>query len=346
MPGSLPLVEVDSLEAVVIIDNELDPMSPVPPDTVQVTGLMQHLATRSPHQLHDRGDASREIRMEDICCSAHGLSILVTATKGDVKHSLLFDLGPEEAAFERNAKRLRVDLSSVEVIQLSHWHRDHSGGMLKAIQMISEAKKEKELSDTSVVVDLHPSRPDYRGIGIGDNIISLEADPTFEEIEKAGATVNKHSEAHTVLDDMFLISGEIPRVTPYEHGLKGAMRFDKEDGDWFSDEMIADERFLMCNLKGKGIVMFTGCSHAGVVNSSKHALSLLKSSTPLHAVVGGFHLATSEESHMESAVSDLRKLDPAVLLPGHCTGWRAKFIIETQMPGRLVPCTVGIKIKF
>lgn len=133
------------------------------------------------------------------------------------------------------------------------------GGMLKAIQMIREAKKEKELSDTSVVVDLHPSRPDYRGIGIGDNIISLEADPTFEEIEKAGATVNKHSEAHTVLDDMFLISGEIPRVTPYEHGLKGAMRFDKEDGDWFSDEMIADERFLMCNLKGMHNLIVNCC---------------------------------------------------------------------------------------
>lgn len=92
--------------------------------------------------------------------------------------------------------------------------------------------------------------------------------------------------------------------------------------------------------------MFTGCSHAGVVNSSKHALSLIKGSTPLHAVVGGFHLAMSEESHMDSTVSDLRKLDPAVLLPGHCTGWRAKFIIETEMPGRLVPCTVGIKVKF
>jgi 7,8-dihydropterin-6-yl-methyl-4-(beta-D-ribofuranosyl)aminobenzene 5'-phosphate synthase len=92
--------------------------------------------------------------------------------------------------------------------------------------------------------------------------------------------------------------------------------------------------------------MFTGCSHAGVVNSSKHALKLLKGSVPLHAVVGGFHLSMSEESHMESTVRDLKKLDPAILLPGHCTGWRAKFIIEKQMPGSLVPCTVGIKIKF
>jgi 7,8-dihydropterin-6-yl-methyl-4-(beta-D-ribofuranosyl)aminobenzene 5'-phosphate synthase len=83
MPQSLPLVEVDSLEALVIVDNELDPMSPVAPDTVQVTGLMQHLAISSPHKLHDRGDASQELRMEDICCSAHGLSILVVSHKSE-----------------------------------------------------------------------------------------------------------------------------------------------------------------------------------------------------------------------------------------------------------------------
>ncbi|EAW09356.1 MBL fold metallo-hydrolase [Aspergillus clavatus NRRL 1] len=361
MPSSR-LVEIDSLEALVIIDNELDPLSPVAPDTVQVSGLMGSLATGSPHELQDRVDAHKELRMDDICCSAHGLSILVTATKGAVKHSVLFDVGPEEDAWERNARRLQADLASVEVIQLSHWHRDHSGGLLRAIRMINEAKRVKGV-EARLSVDLHPSRPDYRGMTIGQKIISLQADPSFEEIEAAGGTVDKHDEMHTILDDFFLISGEIPRRTSYENGLKGGMRFSREDDDWFSDERIADERFLMCNLKGwciapspvssrmltaldKGIVMFTGCSHAGVVNAAIHAVESLGGTVPLHAVVGGFHLATSEEQQMESTVKDLRKLDPAVLLPGHCTGWRAKFAIERLMPGTLVPCTVGIKIAF
>ncbi|EAL92810.1 MBL fold metallo-hydrolase [Aspergillus fumigatus Af293] len=179
-------------------------------------------------------------------------------------------------------------------------------------------------------------------MAIGQKLISLQADPTFEEIEAAGAVVDKHDEAHTILDDFFLVSGEIPRQTAYENGLKGGMRFTHEDNDWFSDELIADERFLMW----KGIVMFTGCSHAGVVNAAKHAIECMDGSVPLHAVVGGFHLATSEEQQMESTIKDLKKLDPAVLLPGHCTGWRAKFAIERLMPGTLVPCTVGIKVTF
>lgn len=230
--------------------------------------------------------------------------------------------------------------------------------------MIKGAKQAQGKSD-SLIIDLHPDRPAYRGIALPNSpghIISLEADPTFEELSDAGAVVDKQSESHTVLDDMFLISGEIPRVTPYETGLKNAVRFDPEENDWFSDELIADERLLACNLKGKhssssqvdafshlpgkGLVVFTGCSHAGVVNTAKHASKLVGGNTPLHAVVGGYHLAMSEESQIQSTVADLKRLDPAVLMPGHCSGWRSKFAIERHMPGTLVPCTVGIKIAF
>ncbi|KAJ5970545.1 uncharacterized protein N7479_000463 [Penicillium vulpinum] len=337
------LGEVDSLEAIVIIDNELDPLSPPAPDTVQVSGNLGAIAMRSKHTLTDRGEACKELKMEDVCCAAHGLSILVTATKGDKKHSILFDAGPEEEAWERNVKRLRPDLSSVELIHLSHWHRDHSGGLLRAIRMINDAKQGEGCSE-DLVADLHPDRPVYRGIALAEHIVSLEADPTFEEIASAGAVVDKRSEPHTVLDDFFLVSGEIPRVTPYETGLKNAVRYDPDEEDWFSDEVIIDERSLICNLKG--LVVFTGCSHAGVVNTTKHAVQLTGGTVPVHAVVGGFHLATSEADQIQDTVADLKRLDPAVLMPGHCSGWRAKFAIEKHIPGSLVPCTVGSKITF
>lgn len=115
--------------------------------------------------------------------------------------------------------------------------------------MIKDAKQSQARSD-DLVIDLHPDRPVYRGIALPEDIISLEADPTFDELRDAGAVVNKSNEAHTVLDDMFLISGEIPRLTPYETGLKNAVRYDPEENDWYSDELIADERFLACNIKG------------------------------------------------------------------------------------------------
>lgn len=88
--------------------------------------------------------------------------------------------------------------------------------------------------------------------------------------------------------------------------------------------------------------MFTGCSHAGVVNASRHAVSLAGDTAPLYAVMGGFHLADADPETISRSVADLKALDPAMLLAGHCTGWRAKFEVEKQIPGgKLVPSFVG-----
>ena len=209
--------------------------------------------------------------------------------------------------------------------------------------MISSAK-----SDTlsPVTVDLHPTRPDYRGFVLKGEPVSFPADPTWEEIESTEATVQKSSEAHTVLDNMFLISGYIPGVTPYEMGLLNGLQYHAETGKWEKDTEIADERFLMVNVKGKGIILFTGCSHRGVVNASRESVNLLGGEVPLHAIVGGYHLAANDDVKVKDTVRDLKALDPKVLLPGHCSGWRVKFEIERQMPGRLVPCSVGYRLMF
>lgn len=87
--------------------------------------------------------------------------------------------------------------------------------------------------------------------------------------------------------------------------------------------------------------MFTGCSHAGVVNASRHALEL-GNGAPLYAVMGGYHLADVEAQQIQATAQDLKALDVKVLLTGHCTGWRAKFEIQRVMPeGSLVPSFVG-----
>lgn len=123
--------------------------------------------------------------------------------------------------------------------------------MLRAIRLITSAQTAQPSPGTpkDLIVDLHPSRPDYRGI-MAAVPISLEADPTFAEISNAGGTVFKSDSPHTVLDDMFLISGFIPRVTPYETGVIKGIRFNGATGRWEQDELIRDERFVICNLKG------------------------------------------------------------------------------------------------
>jgi 7,8-dihydropterin-6-yl-methyl-4-(beta-D-ribofuranosyl)aminobenzene 5'-phosphate synthase len=82
------------------------------------------------------------------------------------------------------------------------------------------------------------------------------------------------------------------------------------------------------------------------VNASRSAVDLLGGSVPLHAVLGGYHLVGSPQAQVEETVRDLKALNPKVCLPGHWSGWRVKYEIEKEMPGSLVPCTVGSKISF
>ena len=96
----------------------------------------------------------------------------------------------------------------------------------------------------------------------------------------------------------------------------------------------------MHSIIGKGLVVFTGCSHAGVINVCKHALEL-NPGLPLYAVVGGFHLADNNPEKLKLSLDDLKKLQPRVLMPGHCTGFKFKFMIEQAMPAVIAPSFSG-----
>lgn len=203
--------------------------------------------------------------------------------------------------------------------------------------MISGAKPE---GHDKVVISLHPDRPTFRGVMTPMGPMTLEADPSFEQLKTAGASVVLKAEDHTILDGTFFVSGEIPRITPYETGFTHGIRLEDSTGDWQKDEAIRDERFVMCKLKGKGLVVFTGCGHAGVVNTAHQAVEV-GSGASIHAIVGGFHLTDAEKDKLQSTVKDLKDLEPKVLMPGHCSGWRFGVEAEKVMPGVIVPLYGG-----
>jgi 7,8-dihydropterin-6-yl-methyl-4-(beta-D-ribofuranosyl)aminobenzene 5'-phosphate synthase len=149
-----------------------------------------------------------------------------------------------------------------------------------------------------------------------------------------------------VAADTVYVSGEIPRVTRFERGLPGQHRRTLDGMGWELDEMIMDERFVAVNVAGKGVIVFTACSHAGVVNVLKHARACFPS-VPLHAVVGGLHLSGTNEAIIPDTVAALREFDLAVIAAGHCTGWRAMTALANAFGDRrLVPLSVGKRFKF
>ena len=161
------------------------------------------------------------------------------------------------------------------------------------------------------------------------------------ELEAAGGRVELADDVRLIVDDMFYLSGQIRRTTPYEIGLTGQV-CRTASGAWEKDELLLDERFVAVHVRDKGIIVFTACSHAGVVNVLRHAREIFDP-IPLYGVMGGFHLSGGySETIIPQTIEDMREFDLKSFVPGHCTGWRAVHkLVETFGEDRVVPSAVG-----
>jgi 7,8-dihydropterin-6-yl-methyl-4-(beta-D-ribofuranosyl)aminobenzene 5'-phosphate synthase len=253
---------------------------------------------------------------------------------------MLFDVGPYADLWLGNAARLGVDLAAIELVFLSHWHFDHSGALPGVVAAVAEARR--RAGAPPPLVDLHPDRPDQRGILLpGGTMIMFAPEPNFEAIEAAGGRIVRHADPHPLCDGFFFASGAIPRVTSYETGLVGHHTFHGDVGR--EDPLILDERFVAAQVRDRGVTVLSACSHAGVVNAALAAQAQL-AGAPVDVVLGGYHLSgKAMETRIEATVRDLRdRIQPRLVAPGHCTGWRAKAALaQVFAPGRYGPSVVG-----
>ncbi|KAG8950402.1 hypothetical protein FRC00_007689 [Tulasnella sp. 408] len=188
----------------------------------------------------------------------------------------------------------------LELLQI--WNTQASSGAVAVDQAQS--------TPPNITVDLHPSRPEARGMAAPPTyekiICRLQSDPTFQEIRDLGGEVSLHDEPHMVAGGQIFVSGEIPRVVTWEEGLFGAVRWvgkDDErkesaygtageatgDGKWVKEDHIMDERYAAIDVKGRGLIIFSARSHAGICNVITDAVKSLN--RPIYMIIGGLHLA-------------------------------------------------------
>jgi 7,8-dihydropterin-6-yl-methyl-4-(beta-D-ribofuranosyl)aminobenzene 5'-phosphate synthase len=141
------------------------------------------------------------------------------------------------------------------------------------------------------------------------------------------------------------VSGEIPRVTAFETGLPGQHRRTADGSSWEPDPLIMDERFVAVAVKGKGLVVFSACSHAGVVNVLKHARESFPR-LPVYGLLGGLHLSGTNERVIPETVEAMREFGLQVIAAGHCTGWRATSALASAFGEAVVPSAVGKLYRF
>jgi 7,8-dihydropterin-6-yl-methyl-4-(beta-D-ribofuranosyl)aminobenzene 5'-phosphate synthase len=230
-----------------------------------------------------------------------------------------------------NLRALGVNPQEIEAIVLSHGHFDHTTGLNGLV---------KELQPLPPLL-VHPDCWLKRRVAVPRRQPRELPTTSRDWVRATGFELVEQRQPSLLFDGAVLVTGEIERTTEFEQGM--ALHQALRDGEWQPEPFIYDDQALVVDLRGRGLVVITGCGHAGVINTVLHARKLTGIER-VYAVIGGFHLATSSpESVIRPTVEALAEFAPEVIVPAHCTGWRATHVIAAAFPDAFVQGSVGTK---
>jgi 7,8-dihydropterin-6-yl-methyl-4-(beta-D-ribofuranosyl)aminobenzene 5'-phosphate synthase len=317
---TIALEPVDSVVVTTLIDNVTDAFMPD-------QGPARRFAGRLPVR---PAPLMAEAQTYEALIAEHGFSVMVTVTKAGREHRILFDAGTSPDGVVENMRRMDIDPGSLEAIVCSHGHFDHTTGLDGLVRVLGQA---------SLPVLIHPHFWRRRRLLLPGREPREVPTTSRRALEGAGFQIIEERQPSFLLERSVLITGEVPRVTGYEPGFPPQQAW--LAGSWQPDPLVLDDQALIVQVAGKGLVVITGCGHAGVVNIARYA-TRLTGGQPLHAVIGGFHLnGPMFEPLIPRVLDDLAAMSPSVLVPGHCTGWRAQHAMSARFPDAFVPNSVG-----
>ncbi len=308
---AIVLPEVDEAKVKIIVDNSFDL-------------LMTGTETARRHPVRPDSFASR------LPIAEHGFSALIQVKWGEKSGTVLFDTALTPEILLNNIDALGIDLKTIQAVVLSHGHADHSMGLPGLVG---------RLGKRSLPLVLHPDAYlDRRIVLPNGEEIGLPA-PKLADYRRENIEIVEEPGPSMLVDDRVLISGKVVRTTEFEKGFPGHQS--RRNGRWEPDPLIVDDQCAIINVRGKGLVIVSGCGHSGIINIIRHAQALTGVHS-IYAVIGGFHLTGALfVPIIPPTVAALEKIKPRYLMPGHCTGWSAIHQIARSMPDAFIPNSVG-----
>jgi 7,8-dihydropterin-6-yl-methyl-4-(beta-D-ribofuranosyl)aminobenzene 5'-phosphate synthase len=310
--------ELDRVEVLTLLDNYIDMTAQDNSDMIQ------------------RGGGWKKGEVRKSILSEHGFSAVIRTTQGERTRAMIFDFGFSEIGAAYNARVLGVAMGEIEAIALSHGHGDHRGGFRELVGMIGKP---------GIEFVAHPSvfkEHRYAKVNKGE-FKAWHPAFTRKFAEEAQTVIVETKEPRLMLGRDVLFLGEVPRRTDFEMGLPTA--FYEENGVEKKDD-IEDDTSLVMNLRGKGLIVLSGCAHSGIINTVRRAQEVTGIET-VYAIMGGFHLGIpSAEPTIGRTIDAFLKIDPRYIVPTHCTGRRSIQKIEAAMPDRFILNMSGTRLTF
>jgi 7,8-dihydropterin-6-yl-methyl-4-(beta-D-ribofuranosyl)aminobenzene 5'-phosphate synthase len=328
MPAEIELEPVDTVQVIILMDNITDPLIP---DEGPVTRVSwpKALAGGAPRV----ATALMPDGTPDALVAEPGFSALVRVEKNGRERTLLFDTGVSPGGVVENVRRLGISLAEIEAIVLSHGHWDHVTGM----EGVARA-----LGPRNLPVLIHPEFWTRRRIKFPGLDPAELPSTSRAALEGAGFEIVEERLPSFLFDASVLITGEVDRTTAFETGFKGheALR-----GGWEPDPLILDDQALAVRVQDRGLLVLSGCGHAGIVNTVRY-VQKLTGERKIAGIIGGFHLSGPMfEAIIPPTVAAFDELAPALLVPAHCTGWRAVHQLAARFPDAFVQSAVGTTVE-
>lgn len=329
------LQEIESAKITILVDNITDRLLPSSSIVKRPPMISNQTISKSP-------------------IAEHGFSALLEISylyeNSTKTNKFLFDTGVSKEGIVNNSDVLGINLKDIETIILSHGHFDHISGLISTLGRLKK----------SVEIIAHPEAFLRRWLVYPNGNKARMDFLDEEEINQAGGiirkvdkisflprNVNMQSKKKTnQANNRVMITGEIPRVTEFEKGFPLQYKEQDNEINLVPDPLVSDDQALIMNVKDKGLIILTGCGHAGIVNTIKFAKKVT-SIKKIYCVIGGFHLSGQDyEASIPLTIAELTRVDPQYIVPCHCTGWKATNKIIDTMPEKFIQSSVGSTFYF
>jgi 7,8-dihydropterin-6-yl-methyl-4-(beta-D-ribofuranosyl)aminobenzene 5'-phosphate synthase len=276
------------------------------------------------------------VRPGDSIHAEHGLAYFVeTVVDGQIS-TCVFDFGLDPHGIINNAKLLNIDLGRADAFVLSHGHFDHWTGAIEVLRQ-NPGCAEKGMQ---FFVGEEAFLPRYSRRSGTDELMDLGR-LDGQAIQESGVRVTEVTAPTRIMPGCYS-TGKIERVTAYESVAPGLLV--ERNGKIQLDD-FRGEQALFFDIKGKGLVVLSGCAHAGIVNTIKQAQKVA-GTEKVHAILGGFHLTGAKPEIIQKTVSDIKGIGPDFLAPAHCTGFEAMVAFSQAMPKEFILNTAGTQYTF